>query len=206
MAAGSGADLDRAAEGWAALTMWLHAAECAAMASRAHLLAGSRRRAAASSSRARGVPRALRRTPPARASTVTLAAPTLTRREQEVALLAADRPFEPGHRRAPVSIRAHRRHPPGPHLQQAGHYQPAGTGWGPGNVAAPTGIELSPGRRPASCSGKRQKSWLLRGPRFGTAGRHCLRQVPMWTARPGTGRSRAGCWTPPQSGGPARPG
>jgi DNA-binding NarL/FixJ family response regulator len=87
MTTGSGADLDRAAEGWAALTMWLHAAECAAMASRAHLLAGARRRAAASSSRAQGFlehcngPRPL-------GLAVTLAAPTLTRREQEVALLA----------------------------------------------------------------------------------------------------------------------
>jgi DNA-binding NarL/FixJ family response regulator len=87
MAAGSGEDLDRAAEGWAALTMWLHAAECAALASRTHLLAGSPRRAAASSGRAEAFlehcngPRPL-------GLTMTLTAPTLTRREQEVARLA----------------------------------------------------------------------------------------------------------------------
>ena len=52
MAAGDGAGLDQAADDWAALTMWLHAAECSAPASRAHGLAGSRRGAAASASRA----------------------------------------------------------------------------------------------------------------------------------------------------------
>jgi DNA-binding CsgD family transcriptional regulator len=87
LAAGSGDDLDLAAEGWATLTMWLHAAECSALAARAHHLAGSPRRAAASSSRAQAFlencngPRPI-------GLTVTLAAPTLTRREQEVALLA----------------------------------------------------------------------------------------------------------------------
>jgi DNA-binding CsgD family transcriptional regulator len=87
LAAGDGDGLDMAAEGWAALAMWLHAAECSALAGRAHLLAGSPRRAAASSSRAQAFlehcngPRPI-------GLTVTLAAPTLTRREQEVALLA----------------------------------------------------------------------------------------------------------------------
>ena len=51
MAAGDGARMDQAAADWAALTMWLHAAECSAAASRAHSQAGSRRGAAASASR-----------------------------------------------------------------------------------------------------------------------------------------------------------
>jgi DNA-binding CsgD family transcriptional regulator len=87
MAAGNGAGLDRAADAWAAMTMWLHAAECSARASQAHLLAGSRRAAAASASRAEAFldhcdgPRPV-------GPTVSLVAPTLTRREREVALLA----------------------------------------------------------------------------------------------------------------------
>jgi DNA-binding NarL/FixJ family response regulator len=87
MAAGSGDGLDRAAEGWAALTMWLHAAECAALASRTHLLAGSPRRAAASSGRAEAFLEHCNGPRPV-GLTMTLAAPTLTRREQEVARLA----------------------------------------------------------------------------------------------------------------------
>jgi DNA-binding NarL/FixJ family response regulator len=87
LAAGSGDDLDLAAEGWATLTMWLHAAECSALAGRAHLLAGSPRRAAASSSRAQALLERCNGPRPI-GLTVTLAAPTLTRREQEVALLA----------------------------------------------------------------------------------------------------------------------
>jgi DNA-binding NarL/FixJ family response regulator len=87
LATGSGNDLDKAAEGWATLTMWLHAAECSAMASRAHLLAGSPRRAAASSSRAQAFLDHCNGPQPI-GLTVTLAAPTLTRREQEVAMLA----------------------------------------------------------------------------------------------------------------------
>jgi DNA-binding CsgD family transcriptional regulator/tetratricopeptide (TPR) repeat protein len=87
MAAGSGPGLDKAAAAWDQLTMWLHAAECSALASRAHTLAGSPRRAAASAGRAEAFlehcdgPRPI-------GLTVTLAAPTLTRREREVALLA----------------------------------------------------------------------------------------------------------------------
>jgi DNA-binding CsgD family transcriptional regulator len=87
LAAADGQALDQAARAWAGLTMWLHAAECAAHASRAHQLAGSPRRAAASAARAEGYlencdgPRPI-------GLTLTLAAPTLTRREQEVALLA----------------------------------------------------------------------------------------------------------------------
>ncbi len=87
MATGSGAGLDRAADAWAGMTMWLHAAECSARASQAHLLDGSRRAAAASASRAEAFldhcdgPRP-------RGPTVSLVAPTLTRREREVALLA----------------------------------------------------------------------------------------------------------------------
>ncbi len=87
LAAGSGPDLDKAAEGWAALTMWLHAAECAALASRAHLLAGSPRRAAASTGRAQAFLEHCNGPLPL-GLTMTLAAPTLTKREQEVALLA----------------------------------------------------------------------------------------------------------------------
>jgi DNA-binding CsgD family transcriptional regulator len=87
LAAGSGQDLDHTAEGWAALTMWLHAAECSAQASRAHVLTGSGRRAAASSSRAQAFLEHCNGPHPI-GLTITLAAPTLTRREQEVALLA----------------------------------------------------------------------------------------------------------------------
>jgi DNA-binding CsgD family transcriptional regulator len=87
MAAGSGVGLDEAADRWEALGMWLHAAECAASASQAHLLNGSRRGAAASASRAEALldhcdgPRPL-------GLIVSVAAPALTRREREVALLA----------------------------------------------------------------------------------------------------------------------
>jgi DNA-binding CsgD family transcriptional regulator len=87
MAAGNGAGLDQAADNWEALTMWLHAAECSALASRAHTLAGSPRRAAAAAGRVESFlehcdgPRPI-------GLTVTLAAPTLTRREREVAMLA----------------------------------------------------------------------------------------------------------------------
>ncbi len=87
MAAGSGPGLDRAAEVWESMTMWLYAAECSASASRAHTLAGSRRQAAASASRAEALfdhcegPRPV-------GLAVTWAAPALTRREREVALLA----------------------------------------------------------------------------------------------------------------------
>jgi DNA-binding CsgD family transcriptional regulator len=87
LAAGSGDDLDKAAEGWAALTMWLHAGECAALASRTHLLAGAPRKAAASSGRAQAFLEHCNGPQPV-GLTMTLAAPTLTRREQEVALLA----------------------------------------------------------------------------------------------------------------------
>jgi DNA-binding CsgD family transcriptional regulator len=87
LASGSGAGLDRAADAWASMTMWLYAAECSARASQAHLLDGSRRPAAASASRAEAFldhcdgPRPV-------GPTVSLVAPTLTRREREVALLA----------------------------------------------------------------------------------------------------------------------
>jgi DNA-binding CsgD family transcriptional regulator/tetratricopeptide (TPR) repeat protein len=87
MAADSGPGLDRAAAAWEHLTMWLHAAECSALASRVHIRAGSPRRAAASAGRVEAFlencdgPRPI-------GLTVTLAAPTLTRREREVALLA----------------------------------------------------------------------------------------------------------------------
>jgi DNA-binding CsgD family transcriptional regulator len=87
MAAGSAAGLDRAAAAWESVTMWLHAAECSARASQLHLLDGSRREAAASASRADAFldhcdgirPTGL---------TISMVAPTLTRREREVALLA----------------------------------------------------------------------------------------------------------------------
>ncbi len=87
MVAGNGAGLDQAADDWAALTMWLHAAECSASASRAHGQAGSRRRAAASASR---VETFLDHCDGPRPTglILSLAAPTLTRREREVALLA----------------------------------------------------------------------------------------------------------------------
>ncbi len=138
MAAGSGADLDRAAEGWAALTMWLHAAECAAMASRAHLLAGVSPAGGRLVEPGAGVPRPLRRSAPARPRRD----PGRADPDQAGAGSGAagpDGPFQPGHRRAAVPVRAHRRQPSGPHLPQARHHQPAGTGRGPGNVAAPTG-------------------------------------------------------------------
>jgi DNA-binding CsgD family transcriptional regulator len=87
LAAGNGIGLEEAADIWEALGMWLHAAECAGSASQAHLLTGSRRAAAASASRAEALldhcdaPRPV-------GLTVNVAAPTLTRREREVALLA----------------------------------------------------------------------------------------------------------------------
>jgi DNA-binding CsgD family transcriptional regulator len=87
LAAGDGDALDAAAQRWEGLTMWLHAAESFAHASRAHALAGSPRRAAASAARAQAIldysdgPRPV-------GVTLTLAAPNLTRREQEVARLA----------------------------------------------------------------------------------------------------------------------
>jgi DNA-binding CsgD family transcriptional regulator/tetratricopeptide (TPR) repeat protein len=87
MAGGNGAGLDQAAEDWAALTMWLHAAECSAAASRAHGLAGSRRRAAASASRVEAFLDHGDGPGPTRLI-LGLATPTLTRREREVALLA----------------------------------------------------------------------------------------------------------------------
>lgn len=87
LAAADGEALDRVAGAWEQLTMWLHAAECSAHASRAHMLAGSPRRSAAAVGRAEAY---LERCdgPRPMGLALTLAAPTLTRREQEVALLA----------------------------------------------------------------------------------------------------------------------
>jgi DNA-binding CsgD family transcriptional regulator/tetratricopeptide (TPR) repeat protein len=87
MAAGSGDGLDRAADTWETLTMWLHAAECAGLASRAHTYAGSARLAAASAGRMQAI-LAHCDGPHPIGLAVTLAAPKLTRRELEVALLA----------------------------------------------------------------------------------------------------------------------
>ena len=87
MADGSGEGLDQAAAAWEALTMWLHAAECAGLASRAYARAGSTRRAGASASRMQAF---LAHCDGARpiGPAVALAGTALTRREVEIALLA----------------------------------------------------------------------------------------------------------------------
>jgi DNA-binding CsgD family transcriptional regulator len=87
IATADGDALDAAAQQWEGLTMWLHAAESFAHASRAHTLAGSPRRAAASAARAQAI-LDTRDGPRPIAVNLTLATPTLTRREQEVARLA----------------------------------------------------------------------------------------------------------------------
>ncbi len=86
LAADSGEDLDRVAQTYASLSLNLYAAETAAQASRAHASAGRSRLASASSARAHafldeGGPRPF-------GMAVALAPPELTRREQEVAMLA----------------------------------------------------------------------------------------------------------------------
>jgi DNA-binding NarL/FixJ family response regulator len=86
LAADSGEALDRVADRYASLTLNLYAAETAAQASRAHALAGRSRLASASSARAHALldvtgPRPL-------GMAAALAPPGLTRREQEVAMLA----------------------------------------------------------------------------------------------------------------------
>ncbi|MGH9055810.1 MAG: LuxR C-terminal-related transcriptional regulator [Acidimicrobiales bacterium] len=88
LAASSGESLDQVAEGYAAMTCSLYAAEAAAQASRAHDHAGLRRLAAASAVRARSLAGDSVGPHPLTVST-SLAPPALTRREQEVATLAA---------------------------------------------------------------------------------------------------------------------
>ncbi len=85
---GSGADLDRVADAYLARELRLFAAEAAAQASQAHRRAGNQRRAAASASRARFL---LAAPPGARPLALSMATvpPELTRREAEVAMLAA---------------------------------------------------------------------------------------------------------------------
>jgi DNA-binding CsgD family transcriptional regulator len=87
LSAGDGDGLDAAGRTWEGLTMWLYAAESFAQASRAHALAGSPRRAAASAARAQAIVDSCDGPPPL-GLTLMLAAPSLTRREQEVARLA----------------------------------------------------------------------------------------------------------------------
>jgi DNA-binding NarL/FixJ family response regulator len=86
LAADSGEELDRVAERYASLTLNLYAAETAAQASRAHALAGRPRLASASSVRAHAYLH--EESPRPFGMAVALAPPGLTRREQEVAMLA----------------------------------------------------------------------------------------------------------------------
>lgn len=94
LAAGDGDALDRVADRWEELTFWLHAAEAAAHASRAHTAAAAPRRAVASAARARAI---LDRCDGSRLLGVgiTLSGPNLTRRELEVAGLAVKRLSSP---------------------------------------------------------------------------------------------------------------
>jgi len=87
MASADGDSLDAAADQWEALTMSLHAAECSGLAGRAHAQAGATRKAAASAGRMQAFLADCDGARPI-GLVVTLAAPTLTRRELEVALLA----------------------------------------------------------------------------------------------------------------------
>ncbi|MGH9116117.1 MAG: helix-turn-helix domain-containing protein, partial [Acidimicrobiales bacterium] len=88
LATPSGESLDQAAEGYAEMTCSLYAAEAAAQASRAHDHAGLPRLAAASAARAHAFAGEGTGPRPLTVST-SLAPPALTRREQEVATLAA---------------------------------------------------------------------------------------------------------------------
>ena len=85
--AGGGESLDTVAERFADLGLHLYAAEAAAQASRAHQGVGQSRRAAASA--ARGHILLGSETAPPVGLTLALSAPALTRREREVAMLAA---------------------------------------------------------------------------------------------------------------------
>ncbi|HET6964679.1 MAG TPA: LuxR C-terminal-related transcriptional regulator [Acidimicrobiales bacterium] len=87
---GSGGDaLDAVAERYAELSLHLYAAEATAQACRAHQSAGQSRKAAASSTRGHFLLGSSREGPPPLALALALTPPDLTRREREVAMLAA---------------------------------------------------------------------------------------------------------------------
>lgn len=86
---GCGDALDAVAERYAAMGLHLYAAETAAQASQAHISSGQARRAAASSARAHFLLSDSGDGPPPLGLALALTPPALTRREREVARLAA---------------------------------------------------------------------------------------------------------------------
>jgi DNA-binding CsgD family transcriptional regulator len=86
---GVGDGLDQVAERYADLSLHLYAAEAAAQACRAHQSAGHSRRAAASAARGHILLGSSEDSPPPVVLALALTPPELTRREREVAMLAA---------------------------------------------------------------------------------------------------------------------
>ena len=87
--AGAGDALDRAAERYADMALHLYAAEATAQAFRAHQAAGQARKATASAARGHFLLGSSDDGPPPLGLALALAPPELTRREREVAMLAA---------------------------------------------------------------------------------------------------------------------